>query len=135
MLPASSSRAARWHSHDVQDPTPDQLATLDPQIRGKAITLLNGLRSVGVPAIIVAGGARRTVAQQFQLFQSGSGVTSTTKSRHIVGMAFDLDVMGYKRDAIPDWWWWTVGPWAETNLGLVWGGRWKRPYDPGHFQL
>lgn len=117
------------------DPTPAQLATLDPQIRTKAITLLNGLRSVGIPAAIVPGGARRSQAEQLALYQSGKGVTSTVKSRHILGMAFDLDILGMNRDQIPKWFWDVVGPWAESRLGLTWGGRWIRPYDPGHFQL
>lgn len=119
----------------MYDPTPEQVSTLDPAIRWRAITLINALRSLGIPAAIVEGGARRTAAQQLALYQSGTGVTATTKSRHVVGMAFDLDILGINRDAIPQWFWEVIGPWCETNLNLVWGGRWTRPYDPGHFQL
>lgn len=117
------------------DPTNEQLAGLDPQIRGRAIELLNVLRSVGVPAVIQPLGGRRTAGQQLALYSSGKGVTATTKSRHVVGMAFDLDILGMKRDDIPQWFWELIGPWAETRLGLTWGGRWRSPYDPGHFQL
>lgn len=117
------------------DPTPAQVATLDPQIRGKAITLINALRGVGVPAIIGPLGARRTQAQQLGLYSSGTGVTSTVSSRHVTGMAFDVDIAGFSRDSIPAWFWSLLGPWAESALGLTWGGRWKHPYDPGHFQL
>lgn len=28
----------------------------------------------------------------------------------------------------------TAGPIGEA-LGMVWGGRWKQPFDPGHFQI
>lgn len=119
----------------MEDPTPAQILTLDPQIRGRAITLINTLRNVGVPAIIGPMGARRTVAEQRALYQSGTGVTSTLKSRHITGMAFDLDIWGMGRDTVPGWFWNLVGPWAERELHLTWGGRWKSPYDPGHFQL
>lgn len=30
--------------------------------------------------------------------------------------------------------WQAIGHHAEA-LGLEWGGRWKKPYDPGHVQL
>lgn len=30
--------------------------------------------------------------------------------------------------------WQAIGHHAE-RLGLEWGGRWKKPYDPGHVQL
>lgn len=119
----------------MQDPTPAQLATLDPQMQRRAVELINALRAVGVPAAIVAGGARRSLAEQTKLYQSGTGVTSTVRSRHVVGMAFDLDVLGMNRNDIPRWFWDIVGPWAEERLGLRWGGRWSRPYDPGHFEL
>lgn len=119
----------------MQDPTPGQIASLDPQIRDRAAILINALRGVGVPAVIQPLGARRSVAEQLKLYQSGTGVTATTKSRHVLGMAFDLDVYGLNRNDIPGWFWEIVGPWAEKSLGLVWGGRWKNPYDPGHFQL
>lgn len=117
------------------DPTPAQLATLDPQIRGRAITLLNALRAVGVPAIIGPLGARRSQAEQMALLADPRGVTSTSRSRHLMGMAFDIDVLGVSRDRIPEWWWPIIGNYAESALGLRWGGRWTRPYDPGHFEL
>jgi hypothetical protein len=28
-----------------------------------------------------------------------------------------------------------LGPWAEVNLDLVWGGRWRSFVDVGHFEL
>lgn len=117
------------------DPTPSQLNSLDPQIRQKALTMINALRQIGIPAIIGPLGGRRSTAEQLRLYQSSRGVTSTTKSRHITGMAFDLDIAGMGRDSIPAYFWEIVGPWAESALGLTWGGRWKNPYDPGHFQL
>lgn len=117
------------------DPTPAQLDSLDPQIRGRALTMLNILRSVGIPAIIAPLGARRSPQEQLALYTGGTGVTSTTSSRHVLGMAFDLDIAGLSRNDIPQWFWDLVGPWAESTLGLTWGGRWKQPYDPGHFQL
>ena len=117
------------------DPTPEQIGRLDIQIRGKAVAMVNVLRQMGIPAIVGPLGGRRTQAEQIALYQSGRGVTSTTASRHVVGMAFDLDIWGMNRNDIPTWFWNLLGPWAESSLGLTWGGRWQRPYDPGHFQL
>ena len=117
------------------DPTPAQIASLDPQIRPRAIQLINALRSVGVPAIITTLGGRRTPAEQLQLLADPRGVTATSRSRHLTGMAFDLDVLGMPRDAVPSWWWPIIGKYAEEALGLRWGGRWTKPYDPGHFEL
>lgn len=119
----------------MNDKTQELVNTLDPAIAWRAATLINALRSAGVPAGIVTGGARRTVSDQLKLYKSGLGVTSTRKSRHITGMAFDLDILGMNRNDVPQWFWDLVGPWAESNLGLIWGGRWHSPYDPGHFQL
>jgi len=112
-----------------------EISRLNYQIQSRVIGLINDLRSVGVPAVIRDLGGYRTTSQQLSLYQSGKGVTSTTKSRHMLGMAFDLDVHGLNRDRIPTWWWNIVGPYAERAYGFTWGGRWKNPYDPGHFQL
>lgn len=117
-----------------QDPTPAQVAALRPGTRDKAIHLINALRSVGVPAIIGPLGGKRTIKQQLQLYGSGRGVTTTVKSRHIYGAAFDIDVAGMNRDDVPKWWWPIIGQYAESVLKLRWGGRWTRPYDPGHFE-
>jgi hypothetical protein len=44
-------------------------------------------------------------------------------------------VVGYTRDQLPYWWWFAVGRWAESNLGLFWGGRvlWQARPDVNHF--
>lgn len=117
-----------------KDPTPGQIAGLRPNTAMKAVTLINALRSVGVPAIIGPLGGKRTIAQQLKLMGDPRGVTTTVKSRHIYGAAFDIDVLGMSRDDIPSWWWPIIGNYAESVLRLRWGGRWTRPYDPGHFE-
>jgi len=112
-----------------------EISRLNAQIQPKVIGLINELRSIGIPAVIRPLGGYRSASQQLSLYQSGKGVTSTTKSRHMLGMAFDLDIHGWDRNKIPTWWWNILGPYAEARYGLSWGGRWKQPYDPGHFQL
>lgn len=32
-------------------------------------------------------------------------------------------------------WLYTEAGHIGENLGLVWGGRWSKPFDPGHFQI
>jgi hypothetical protein len=119
----------------MTDPTLAQLRGLNYQMYSRAVALINDLRSVGVPAVIQPLGGLRTPSDQLKLYNSGTGVTSTTKSRHVTGMAFDLDVYGINRNSIPKSFWDIVGPYAEARYGLTWGGRWRQPYDPGHFQL
>lgn len=88
-------------------------------------------RVAGYPVVITSG--RRTAEEQAALVRAG--VSATLRSRHVLGLAFDIDWQGWSRDDIPAWFWNLIGPWAEQNLYLRWGGRWKVPYDPGHFEM
>lgn len=115
------------------DPTPAAIRSLSPAAAERAVVLISALREVGVPAIILASGARRTGEQQAALVALGR--SNAPDSAHLRGDAFDLDVAGVDREAIPAAFWRIVGPWAERNLGLRWGGRWRNPYDPGHFEV
>jgi hypothetical protein len=60
---------------------------------------------------------------------SGAG-----RSKHQYGLAIDV-VPVVKSVAVWDnaALWRKVGVIGE-KLGLRWGGRWKKPYDPGHFE-
>jgi len=115
----------------VSDPTPKQLATLSPRFFPYAVAIINGLRQAGIPAIVVADGARRTAAKQSILVSRG--LSTTQKSKHLTGDAIDIDVQGYRREDIPESFWRVFGPWVES-AGLRWGGRWTNPYDPGHVE-
>jgi len=83
-----------------------------------------------VPLIVTS--ARRSLAEQQALLAQGR--TRTLNSKHLTGQAFDIDVYGWNRDDVPRAFWYILGPWAESNLGLVWGGRWSSIFDPGHFE-
>jgi len=115
------------------DPTPASIETLDPQIRGAAIALVNAAREAGWPVFIQSSGARRRIDEQQRLVQSGRSLT--TRSKHLDGLAFDIDVFGLSRDQVPENFWRAIGPAAETYLGLRWGGRFQNLYDPGHFEI
>lgn len=114
----------------MYDPTETQLATLEPRTQLAAYWLIYSLRLAGAPAIVTS--ALRTIEEQKRLV--AEGFSRTLRSKHLDGRAFDIDLHGWNRSDIPRAFWDIVGPWAEANLGLTWGGRWKNPYDPGHFE-
>ena len=103
---------------------------LHPAIQTPAAQFINGLRDVGVYAYISSG--KRTTAEQRALVASGA--SKTMNSKHLTGKAFDFDVVGWNRDALPRWWLDKVGEYGES-LGLRWGGRFSGFYDGGHFEL
>lgn len=113
----------------MYDPTLANLYTLEPNTRNAAFYLVNAFRQAGVPVIITS--ARRSYAEQLRHYFAGRSRTLT--SRHLSGRAFDVDVAGWNRADIPASFWGVIGPYGEA-LGLKWGGRWKDPYDPGHFE-
>lgn len=112
-----------------RDPTLEHLPQLTAETRDRAVQLINAARDVGVPLIITS--SRRSVEEQRRLVEAGR--SRTMQSAHLRGEAFDVDVMGLKRDDIPRWWFSALGAYGES-LGLIWGGRWSF-YDPGHFEL
>lgn len=111
------------------DPTLKHLPQLTAETRDRAVQLVNAARQVGVPLIITS--SRRSMEEQQRLVQAG--LSRTLNSAHLRGEAFDVDVMGLKRDDIPRWWLSALGSYGES-LGLIWGGRWAF-YDGGHFEL
>lgn len=113
------------------DPTLGNLASLSPRAQAAAYQLVLACRDAGLPVIITS--ALRDPATQRDLV--ARGLSKTLDSAHVRGEAFDIDWYGWDRRDIPQWFWQIVGPWAETQLGLRWGGRWRSLWDPGHFEL
>ena len=114
----------------VSDPTSRNLATLEEPARSAAYWLVWAARTAGYPVIITS--SRRTKREQDALI--AGGLSRARHSKHLDGQAFDIDWYGWNRDDIPGWFWDQIGPWAEQQLALKWGGRWSSPYDPGHFE-
>lgn len=106
------------------------LQQLEPATRLRADYMLRVLWHNQVPLWI--SNSRRTEDEQRRLVASGA--SRTMNSKHLSGQAFDVDVIGYGRDAIPGYFWDLLGPFGES-LGLVWGGRWPTLRDYGHFEL
>ena len=114
-----------------------RLATLEPTFAAKVRTLLRLMAIAGHRMFITADGARRTTAEQQALYAKGRTapgdiVTSADgvqrRSKHQDGVACDCAFV----DTGEGVW---AGPWDmygsfAEGLGLVWGGRWKRPDRP-----
>lgn len=110
----------------MYDPTPANVDSLEPRTQLLCIYLVNAARSAGIPMLVTS--ARRTYSEQLSLLWAGK--TRTLNSKHLQGRAFDIDVAGWSRDALPDSFWESVWSYAE-GLGL------KVPlkdWDKGHFE-
>ena len=90
------------------------------------------------PTLFVVTEGLRTLERQKQLFAAGA--TTTLKSRHITGHAFDVAALvnGEVR-----WDWPLYKKIADIikaeakvlDIGIEWGGDWKTFKDGPHFQL
>lgn len=110
----------------MNDPTLGHLQTLEPRTRALATQLIIAVRTAGIPLIITS--SKRGITEQIQLVWEGK--SKTYNSKHLSGRAFDVDVAGWSRDAVPRWFWDALGNFAR-QLGL----KWPIPdWDPGHFE-
>jgi peptidoglycan L-alanyl-D-glutamate endopeptidase CwlK len=116
------------------DQTEAEIARLAPDLQPYLRAIVQAVRAAGWPVEIRRLGGRRSAADQASLFAQGRTargpiVTSTLKSQHISGRAFDLDLIGYDRAAgMPLWR--VLGEWWKAS-GRRWGGDWG---DFGHFE-
>lgn len=115
-----------------------KLDDLSLAMRPKAVELLARLTEAGIAVMIVD--TLRTKEEQAENLRKG--VSATLNSKHLVGDAIDICPYETYLLAGPDKLQWnTKDPvWARIGaigeaLGLRWGGRWKSPHDPGHFEL
>lgn len=110
------------------------LEALHPFFRDKVIELIRVCKAAGITLEVVE--TFRTASKQAEYFAMGNKYTRTPggKSRHQYGLAVDL-VPVVDSSAVWDnqKLWRKIGI-AGERLGLLWGGRWKVLYDPGHFE-
>lgn len=104
------------------------IRALSPDIQDAAFWLVYIARNAGFPLQITS--SVRTRAEQATLFRMS--LSRTTRSKHLTGQAFDVDIHGIGRDQVPLWFWQALGDLGEY-LGLEWGGRWTDFRDYGHF--
>jgi hypothetical protein len=111
-----------------------ELSALHPYFRDQIIELINRCQEQGITIAVVE--SYRTHAKQNEYKTMGKKYTRSGagKSKHQYGLAVDVVPIV---DSVAVWdnvaLWKKVGITGE-KLGLRWGGRWKRPYDPGHFE-
>jgi len=113
----------------VPDATLQHIYQLSPDIQLAAWYMVYLVRSAGIPLQITS--TLRTRDEQSALVASGR--SQTFSSKHLTGQAFDVDIHGWGRDEIPEWWFYQLGELGEA-LGLRWGGRFSGFWDPGHFE-
>src|SRR5688572_11753709 len=110
------------------------LDALHPYFRQKVQALIEACHAKGIELAIVE--TYRTRAKQNEYRSMGRIYTRSTggKSKHQYGLAIDVVPMV---DSVATWHntalWKKIGV-AGEKLGLRWGGRWRHPYDPGHFE-
>lgn len=112
------------------------LNDLDPRFKPLAIELLARLTEAGIPVMIID--TLRTPAEHAENLRRG--VSWTTRSKHLDGLAIDICPYAVFDANGPDKlnWdanhpvWLNVGKIGEA-LGLKWGGRWRQR-DLGHFE-
>lgn len=118
-----------------------QFDELDPRFKMLAIELVARCIEAGIPVMIID--TVRSHEQELQKIAEGtSALRPDQHSKHELGLA--IDICPYETFALhgPDKLRWDTNDdvWMKLGLigeklGLRWGGRWKRPYDPGHFEL
>lgn len=113
------------------------LNDLNPKFKPLAIELIARIIEAGIPIMIID--TLRTPAEH--KINLAKGVSSATRSKHLDGLAIDLCPYAEYSASGPDKLNWDTSAkeWAimgkiGEDLGLRWGGRWKKPHDPGHFE-
>lgn len=110
------------------------LQALHPYFRDQVKELIARCNAAGIQLAIVE--TYRTHAKQNEYKVMGKKYTSSGagRSKHQYGLAVDVvpvvnGVAVWDNAAL----WRKVGVIGE-GLGLRWGGRWRKPYDPCHFE-
>ncbi len=110
------------------------LEALHPYFREKVMQLIAICQTKGIELELVE--TYRTHAKQNEYKSMGRKYTRSAggHSKHQYGLAVDVVPVV---DSVAQWdnyrLWKKVGAIGES-LGLRWGGRWRNPYDPGHFE-
>jgi hypothetical protein len=110
------------------------LEALHPYFRDRIIQLIAMARAKGIELAVVE--SYRTRAKQAEYKSMGRKFTRSGagSSKHQYGLAVDVvPIVNGQAE------WHNIALWRKVGvmgerLGLRWGGRWRHPYDPGHFE-
>jgi peptidoglycan L-alanyl-D-glutamate endopeptidase CwlK len=115
-------------------PMISDLDALHPYFRDRIRELIVACKAQGIELEVVE--SFRTHAKQAEYFAMGRKYTRSKggSSKHQYGLAVDLVPIV---NSVAVWddhvLWRRIGIVGE-RLGLRWGGRWRAPYDPAHFE-
>lgn len=107
---------------------------LHPYFRDKVLELIKICKAKGIELAFVE--TYRTHAKQNEYKGMGKKYTRSGggKSKHQYGLAVDVvPIVNGEAQWHDKALWLKVGLVGE-KLGLRWGGRWRHPFDPGHFE-
>jgi hypothetical protein len=115
-----------------------KLDDLSSEFKPRAMELLARLVENNIQVMIIC--TSRTLEEQKEALKNG--FSSTLNGKHLTGNAIDIcpyeifqlhgpDKLQWDSEDVI---WLKIGHIGES-LGLRWGGRWKKPHDPGHFEL
>jgi len=105
------------------DPTLANIESLDDRLQPFAFYFVRMARAHGIPLVIISGRREVAIADRYGQVAANSA--------HLQGLAFDVQVLGYRVDDLPWAWWLSMGEFWEA-LGGRWGGRFTMP-DVNHF--
>jgi len=113
----------------------DKLKMLRPFVMAKVEKLLRIARRIWPDYSITIAEAYRTQERQDMLYANGPSTTTVRVSMHTKRLAVDIHFTRagrkLKYEEAP---YLGLGELAEA-MGFRWGGRWKVPFDPWHFEL
>lgn len=107
---------------------------LHPYFRDKVLDLIENCKAKGIELAFVE--TYRTHAKQNEYKGMGKKYTRSGggKSKHQYGLAVDVvPIVNGEAQWDNKALWLKIGVTGE-KLGLRWGGRWRHPFDPGHFE-
>jgi hypothetical protein len=110
------------------------LRALHPYFRDRIIELIRLCKARGIELAVVE--TYRTHAKQHEYKSMGRKFTRSGagRSKHQYGLAVDVvPIVNGQAEWHDLALWKRIGVIGE-RLGLRWGGRWRHPFDPGHFE-
>lgn len=110
------------------------LQSLHPYFRDKILELIKICHAKGIELAIVETYRTHTKQKEYKSMGRKYTRSGAGHSKHQYGLAVDVVPL---IDSTAQWnsiaLWRKIGV-AGERLGLRWGGRWRHPFDPGHFE-